>query len=83
MTPSITKKCYSSIEAIYKEFLTEDYWQLEYDRMRANDPYVCTQPPRGFTTQALKILTLENLIERVSALKAFKKETKAFFEIVH
>ena len=83
MTPSITKKCYASIEALYKEFLTESYSHLEYDRMRANDPYVCTQPPRGFTTQALKVLTLENLLERVSALKNFKKETKTFLELIH
>ena len=42
MTPSMTKKCYASIEAIYKELLSEDYWRIEYDKMRANDPYVCT-----------------------------------------
>ena len=83
MTPSMTKKCYASIEAIYKELLSENYWRIEYDKMRANDPYVCTQPPRGFTTQALKILTLENLLERVTALKSFRKEAKTFLEVIH
>lgn len=29
--PIMTKKCYSSIEMVYKEILTETYWKKEYD----------------------------------------------------
>ena len=59
MAPPMTRKCYNSIEMVYKEVLTETYWKLEYDQMRANDPNVCKVVPRGMTTQALKIITLE------------------------
>ena len=42
ITPQMTKKCYNSIELIYKEMLTENYWREEYDKMRVTDPYICT-----------------------------------------
>ena len=83
MAPSMIKKSYCTIEAIYREILSEAYWRIEYDKMRVNDPYVCTQPPRGFTTQALKILTLENLLERIGSLKSFRKEIKTFLDLIH
>ena len=31
LLPSFTKKCYNSIEMVYKEVLTETYWKKEYD----------------------------------------------------
>jgi len=31
MTPIMIKKCYNTIEMIYKEILTEKYWRIEYD----------------------------------------------------
>ena len=51
MTPSMIKKCYSSIEMVYKEILTENYCRIEYEAMRLNDPYVCTRIPKGFVSQ--------------------------------
>ena len=51
--------------------------------MRSNDPYVCCTVPRGHTTQALKVITLENLLNRVKELKAFRKEICQFLEGVH
>lgn len=83
MVPAMTKKCYTSIEVIHKEVLTENYWKLEYEKMRLNDPYIVTVVPRGFTTQALKVLTLENLLDKVVALKTLRREVKAFLELVH
>ena len=50
IAPTMIKKSYGTIEAIYKEILTESYYKIEYDKMRVNDPYICSQPPRGFTT---------------------------------
>ena len=40
LTPIMIKKCYNTIELIYKETLTDQYWRIEYDQMRANDPNV-------------------------------------------
>ena len=76
MVPAMSKKCYNSIEMIYKEVLTDEYWRHEYDLMRTNDPHVCKVVPRGFTSQSLQILTLENLLNRVAALKVFRKEIR-------
>jgi len=72
----MTKKCYNSIEMIYKEVLTEAYWKKEYDAMRKDDPYTQKVVPKNHTQHALKIFTLEHLINRVVALKAFRKEIK-------
>ena len=83
MIPSMTKKCYNSIEMVYKEILTEAYWRKEYEQMRLNDPYVCRIVPKGNTAHALKIFTLENLLNRVTALKAFRKDIRSFLELVH
>ena len=49
MCPSMIRKCYNSIEAIYKESLTEMYWRIEYEQMRMYDPYVHTKIYKGFT----------------------------------
>jgi len=68
---------------IYKEILTTEYWRIEYDKMRANDPHVCKVVPRNFTSQALKIITLDNLLNRVGALKAFRKDIQAYLELIH
>lgn len=83
MIPSMTRKCYNSIEMIYKEILTDAYWRLEHDAMRRNDPYVCKVVPKGATFHALKIYTLENLLNRVVALKAFRKDIRQFLELIH
>ena len=83
IAPVMIKKCYSSIELIYKEILTENYWKDEYDKLRLHDPYVCTTVPRGFTSQALKVITLENLLDRVAVLKSYRKEIKTFLELIH
>lgn len=83
LVPIMTKKCYNTIEMIYKEVLTERYWRIEYDKMRLNDPHVCTQIPRGHTSQALKVFTLDSLLDRVDSLKAFRKEIKSFLELIH
>ena len=74
LVPSMTKRAYKSIETIYEEILSEGYWRIEYDSMRAKDPYTCTVIPRGLTKEALKIVTLENLVNRVKELKVFRKE---------
>ena len=68
---------------VYKEILTEAYWRKEYDQMRRDDPYVQRTIPKGHTQQAVKIFTLNNLIDRVTQLKAFRKEIKQFLEMVH
>jgi len=83
MIPSMTRKCYNSIEMVYKEVLTLQYWRLEYDNMLKKDPYVCRVVPKGATVHALKIYTLENLLNRVVALKAFRREIRQFLELVH
>lgn len=83
LTPVMTKKCYNVIEMVYKEILTEAYWRQEYDLMRLNDPNVCRTVPRGLTSQALKVMTLENLIYRVRDLKLFRKDIKTFLDLVH
>ena len=31
MCPSMIRKCYNSIETIYKEVLTDVYWKVEYE----------------------------------------------------
>ena len=31
IAPAMIKKCYNTIEMIYKEILTESYWRVEYD----------------------------------------------------
>lgn len=31
IVPQMIKKCYNTIEMIYKEMLTNDYWRIEYD----------------------------------------------------
>jgi hypothetical protein len=31
IAPGMIKKCYNTIEIIYKEILTEAYWRIEYD----------------------------------------------------
>ena len=31
MCPSMIRKCYNSIELIYKEVLTDIFWRVEYD----------------------------------------------------
>ena len=51
--------------------------------MRYNDPNVCRTVPRGQTAQALKVITLDNLLNRVKELKAFRKEIRKFLEGVH
>ena len=83
MVPSMTKKCYNSIELIYKEVLTDNYYRIEYEKMRLNDPYIVTTVPRGFTTQALKVFTLSNLLDRVITLQSLRKEIKTFLELIH
>jgi len=72
----MTKKCYNSIEMVYKEVLTEAYWKKEYDAMRKDDPYTQKVVSKNYTQHALKIFTLEHLINRVITLKAFRKEIK-------
>lgn len=76
------RKCYNSIEMVYKEVLTEAYWKREYALMRMNDPYVVKQIPKGHSVHALKIFTLENLLNRVAALKNFRRDIKQFLELV-
>lgn len=83
MLPSMTRKCYSSIEMVYKELLTDSYYKKEYDYMRRNDPYLHKTIPKGLSVHALKIFTLENLLNRVTVLKSFRKEIKQFLELVH
>ena len=39
--------------------------------------------PRGLAMNSLKILTLENLLHRLSALKQFRKDIMSFLELVH
>lgn len=65
MVPSMVKKCYNSIEVAYKEMLSDEYWRIEYDQMKANDPHVVKNVPRGMTHHSLKILHLENLLAKV------------------
>ena len=48
-----------------------------------NDPYVHTKQMRGFHWNASKIFTLENLLNRVVALKNYRREIRAFLELVH
>lgn len=48
MCPSMIRKCYNSIEAIYKEVLTDYFWRVEYDQMRIKDPYIHSKPMKGF-----------------------------------
>lgn len=31
LVPQMTRKCYNTIEMIYKEILTTEYWRIEYD----------------------------------------------------
>ena len=42
-----------------------------------------TRPLRGFHPNANKIFTLENLLNRVVALKTFRKDIRSFLELVH
>ena len=65
MVPIMVRKCYNSIEMVYKEVLTEAYWKVEYDQMRKKQIYTAKTFPKGLTEQALEIFTLENLINRV------------------
>ena len=52
--------------------------------MKANDPYICKNVPRTLNAKdATPVLTLENLLNRVIALKAFRKDIKTFLELVH
>jgi hypothetical protein len=51
--------------------------------MRSKDPNICRTVPHGLSTQALKVITLENLLNRVKELKAFRKEIRQFLEGVH
>lgn len=51
--------------------------------MRRDDPYIQRTVPKGHNQQALKIFTLENLIGRVTALKAFRREIKQFLDMIH
>ena len=44
--------------------------------MRKNDPYLQKTVPKGLNSHALKIFTLENLLNRVTTLKNFRKEIK-------
>ena len=77
------KRAYNSIEAIYKEILSENYWQLEFESMKAADPYTCKELPRaGLPRDAMKIFTLENLVNRVKELKTFRKEIQKLLELV-
>ena len=81
--PKMTRKCYNSIELAYQELLSESYWKIEYEAMKIDNPYICKEAPRGLPNTALKIITLENLVNRVLSLKTFRKEVQSFLEVVH
>lgn len=42
------KKCYKTMEVIFRDTLTEKYWRIEYDNLMANNPYIVTEPFKGF-----------------------------------
>ena len=77
------RKCYNSIETIYKEVLTDVFWRVEYDQMRMKDPHVHTRILKGFSLPCHKIFTLENLLNRVATLKTFRKDARSFLELIH
>lgn len=81
--PVMTQKCFHTIEMIYKEILTEAYWEIEYEHMVKNKLYQSTEVPFGYSVHATKIFTLEKLLQRISVLKNFRREIKTFLNIIH
>ena len=48
-----------------------------------SDPFAVKKIPNGYNHQSVKLLTVDNLLNKILALKAFRKEIRQFLDVVH